>query len=85
MFNKIINGIIGTIFIIGIIIIASVFFTTFKEASPNQDTKENIEKVEKNFFEGINLYLILSGVIGLIAVLVAIFVWLNKNFNVQGV
>jgi len=84
MFNKIISGIIGTIFVIGIIIIGGVFFTAFKEESPNQETRENIEKVEKNFFEGINLYLILSGVIGLITILIAIFVWLNKNFNVQG-
>ena len=84
MFNKIIGGIIGTIFIIGLIIIVGVIFTAFKEASPNEETKENIEKVEKNFFEGISLYLVLSGIIGLIAIFVAIFVWLTKTFNVQG-
>ena len=84
MFNKIISGIIGTIFIIGIIIIASVTFAAFKEVSPNEETKQNIEKVENNFFEGISLYLVLSGAIGLIAIFVAIFAWLSKNVNGGG-
>lgn len=61
-----ISGVVGTLMLIFFIIIGGMFFNAMKESSPNEQTKELIEAQENNFWNGVNMWVLITGIAGTI-------------------
>ncbi len=76
--------IISTISFILLIFIAAIIFNTIKDSSPNNQTKEIIQKQENTFWDSINLWILISGIVGIIGFLFFVYKlvkWVINEFN----
>ena len=79
-----VGGIVGTAMLIFFVVIGGIFFDALKESSPNEQTKELIEEQENNFWSGVNIWILLTGIAGTIVLFFIIYkfiIWAIGEFG----